>query len=234
MRVIKIFTMLLGLAANFLFVYMEDRIEFGTIVLALLLFLFASGIHLTLHECGHFVGGKLTGYRLLYLQVGCVKLSRNKEGKLSFKIESGRGGQCIMIPSWNENVSYRAYNLGGILLNFMACISAIMLLSSDSFFVILFFLEFTFAGALKIITNIVPCCSNGVPNDGYIVKLLRRSKAIQNDYCRYLHLYAALFLQEEIEISHYCYQRAETDRKEELLYYNGIQALLKDNKYIGT
>lgn len=78
----------------------------------------------------------------------------------------------------------------------------------------------------EIVSNCLPCLNKGIPNDGFIVKLLNRNTEVQKDYVIYLTLYAALFWGEDILVSDYEYQRTTAVNEDELLYYRGIQELL--------
>ena len=83
-------------------------------------------------------------------------------------------GQCVMLPKHIENVRFKAYNMGGILANAILMIFSFALLLMDSFWTSLLFVELICVGIQKIIVNAVPHKTNSVPNDGYIVKLLKK------------------------------------------------------------
>lgn len=85
----------------------------------------------------------------------------------------------------------------------------------------------TSLGAYKILVNLIPHKTNGVPNDGYIVKMLDAHIAMRKDYALYLRIYADTFLNKAISPSDYQYERNESLSDDELLYYNEIQEILK-------
>lgn len=87
--------------------------------------------------------------------------------------------------------------------------------------------ELVFVGAYKILVNLIPHKTNGVPNDGYIVKMLDAHIAMRKDYALYLRIYADTFLNKAISPSDYQYERNESLSDDELLYYNEIQEILK-------
>lgn len=227
MKLAKIILLLLFIGINFAVLYTEGKLSFITIALVVTLISASSAIHLSAHECGHLIGGLISGYKLVYLQIGPVNLQANRSKKLSLSVKNTRGGQCIMLPPENAVVHYKAYNLGGIYANaFISAVSALLLLT-DSFYAILLFVQLLFIGLIKIITNLFPHMTHSAPNDGYVVKLLKCDPAIQKDYVTYLSLYAALFWNESVCRNEYLYSRESVKNSKDLLYYNGIQELLK-------
>lgn len=132
-----------------------------------------------------------------------------------------------MVPKNGDSLRFMAYNLGGIIANVATCIVGAVVLLCSSFYTTLFFVELVFAGILKVVVNLFPCLIQSIPNDGYVVKLLNHNSAVQKDYSTYLSLYAALFWGEDILSSDYAYQRNITLNRGELIYYNGVQELLK-------
>ena len=65
----------------------------------LALFLIAFVVHIILHELGHFVFGRLTGYQLLSFRIFSTIFYKNngKIHKKKFAIR-GTAGQCLMLP----------------------------------------------------------------------------------------------------------------------------------------
>lgn len=132
-----------------------------------------------------------------------------------------------MLPPKTADIRYKAYNLGGICANAFIPIISLPLLLFNSFYATLFFVQLLFIGIIKIIINLFPNINHDVPNDGYILRLLKNNAAVQKDYLHYLSLYAALFRNENICPNEYLYVREPTKNDAELLYYNGIRNLLK-------
>ncbi len=226
MKLIKIMISAGCILINIMFICIEQRVSLMTFAIALIFFSIVSSIHLLLHEIGHLIGGLLTGYQLILFQVGPVNLMADQSNKICLSLENSHGGQCIMIPGQHPPLRFRAYNLGGIVANTITCVIGSALLIPDFFLTTLFFIELLFAGLLKIVSNCLPCLNKGIPNDGFIVKLLNRNTEVQKDYVIYLTLYAALFWGEDILVSDYEYQRTTAVNEDELLYYRGIQELL--------
>lgn len=203
MNKVRIF-FLAGCSAVLLFVLCTGPAPLAVAVPALLgFYLLSSLLNLLLHEIGHLLGGLISGYRFVYLQLGLVRISANREGKLSVDVNPQRHGQCVMCPDRRDSLRYLAYNLGGVILNALVCVcSAVFLFSGDEYIVLLC-LELFFGGLWKVIRNGIPYLCNGIPNDGYTVRLLRRNPQAQAEYRMYLQLFAARFWKEEIDLTPY-------------------------------
>ena len=230
MNSIKAIFFSLNIVLNFLILYLETKLSFSSIIITLALMYIAAAVHLLAHECGHLIGGLASGYKFVYLQIGPMNLETDRFKKLSFSLQHTHGGQCIMLPIKTNPIRYKAYNIGGIYANVFITIVSTLLLFFDSFYTTLFFIQLLFIGIIKIIANSIPCINHDIPNDGYILKLLRNNTAVQKDYFLYLSLYTSIFWNEYICPSKYSYTREPVKSNDELLYYNGIQDLLKENK----
>jgi len=104
-------------------VYHDPQILLPWILLELL-FLYAGLLfHIILHEAGHGIFGKRSGYTFCSFRIGPF-LWLKRDGKIILKRYSlpGTAGQCLMRPpQWTEDgIPYKLYNLGGVLMNFIA------------------------------------------------------------------------------------------------------------------
>lgn len=85
--------------------------------------LFSLYFHVFLHELGHLIGGKLTGYRLVFFQSSRLRYD-SKTRSFTRKRPRGAGmlGQCLMAPpeagSYEEK-PYWLYLVGGLVMNFL-------------------------------------------------------------------------------------------------------------------
>lgn len=131
-----------------------------------------------------------------------------------------------MFPTQLKAVRYKAYNLGGVFANVLVALLSLLLLPANRFCLSLLMVELLFVGFQKSLVNLIPHKTNGVPNDGYIVKLLNGNKETQKDYALYLKLYAELFKNKTILKNEYQYDRTEKSQEDELLYYNEIKDIL--------
>jgi len=184
-----------------------------------------SAIHLLAHESGHYFGGAISGYSLLCLQLGALNIVVNNN-KPTISWKASLSGQCVMIPKTATSVRYKAYNLGGIFTNAFVVILSFLLLLCNSFWTSLLFVELMCVGVQKVLVNAIPHKTNSIPNDAYIVKLLKRNEAIQKDYAMYLRLYGKLFLDEDISPQDFMYEREVSEDEDEMLYYNELQDIL--------
>ncbi len=226
MRLLKAFLTLLSIAVTIAFLFFEKQLTVAGIGVAVAFYCLSSSIHLLAHESGHFIGGVISGYRLLRLQLGPLNIVRNQKGKLALIWKSQLSGQCIMVPKQTESVRFKAYNLGGVFSNLFVCVLSFALLLFNSFYLSLLFVEFLFIGVQKAIVNLIPHKTHSIPSDGYVVKLLKQDKAVQRDYVVYLTLYEKLFLSEQINPQDYMYERETTNDEDTMLYYNEIQDIL--------
>ncbi len=225
MKVFKAILTLLSVAVIAAFLDFENRLSWSFGGIALLFYFLCSAIHLLAHESGHYFGGVISGYSLLYLQLGALNIVvKNNKQTLFWK--ASLDGQCVMIPKDAAAVRYRAYNLGGIFINVLVVILSFLLLLCNSFWTSLLFIELLCVGCQKILVNSIPHKTNSIPNDAYIVKLLKKSAAIQKDYAMYLKLYGKLFMDEDISPQDFIYEREKSEDEDEMLYYNEIQDIL--------
>lgn len=153
--------------------YTLSMLPFLGIILAS--FLASLLISVLVHEFGHLVFGKLSGYDLNFFRVFSwtfVKWKKRVElRKLSIP---GTAGQCLMVPTDPDKEEYPfiLYNLGGIILNFISILIAICLI----LFVDL--PEWVLLLGLFININVMLIFINSVPfatNDGANIKNLLKS-----------------------------------------------------------
>lgn len=83
-------------------------------------------IQTILHEIGHLIGGLLTGWRLLYLQLYSLVLKKKDKG-YTLTVVSNKGFMCIMYP---DSVNNKAliYTMGGCIANLLSGIIGVQLL----------------------------------------------------------------------------------------------------------
>lgn len=169
--------------------------EFLYLILFLVYYYVTAVLHTVLHEGGHMVFGRLTGYRFLSFRVFSFTIVK-KDGRLvkkRIKIP-GTMGQCLMTPpEWKEDVPYPYiwYNLGGGLMNLIFCLLAVPL----------FFIHsplwgwlagiFIFTGIIFALSNILPM-TIGIPNDGKNCLLCKKEKENQKAFYLQLKLNAML------------------------------------------
>lgn len=157
--------------------------EFASKSAAVLAFFFIGFfIHMIIHEFGHLIAGKLSGYQFISFRVFNVTLIK-ENGKLRRKKFSvaGTGGQCLMIPPEEKDGKYPflLYNLGGSLMNFLISLILLALfftLNSDSFIFSAALIPLIVTGAFTGLINIIPLKFIGIANDGYNTYLLLKNE----------------------------------------------------------
>lgn len=99
-------------------------------ILSLVCLILAVFVQIILHEGGHLIFGLATGYRFVSFRVGSLTLIK-EGGKFRFKrfSISGTGGQCLLSPPDKpyEQMPYFWYNAGGVLMNLLTGIIALIL-----------------------------------------------------------------------------------------------------------
>ena len=108
--------------------FLVELLPIGWMLIALFI---AFVLHIILHEGGHLVAGLLTGYRFVSFRFFNFTLIR-KDGRLqwrNFEL-SGTAGQCLMAPPDKplEQIDTRWYNAGGVLVNVILVLLALLLL----------------------------------------------------------------------------------------------------------
>ena len=152
-----------------------ESFPIGVIILAIICMVINFIIHIILHEAGHMVAGLLTGYKFVSFRIGSFVWIKNTHQKIELKRMKiqGTGGQCLMCPPdlEIEKCPYKMYHLMGGVTNLslgMIALIVVMLLPHN---LISFCLveEFGVVGILLGLTNLIPCKTNGIQNDGYNV-----------------------------------------------------------------
>lgn len=161
--------------------YPENK-ELYILIFAIVIAYFSYHIQILIHELGHLIFGKLTGYKFSSIRLGSIMLIK-KKNKLKFKTLKiiGTGGQCIMNPpELDENNDYPAtlYNLGGSILNLIVStiIITIAILLNEITFLTLALKIFAFFGFYFAALNGIPMKAGMIDNDGYNALSLNRNK----------------------------------------------------------
>jgi hypothetical protein len=134
-------------------------------------------LHIILHETGHLIAGKMSGYKFLSFRILMFTLIK-KDGKYSWKKFGfpGAYGQCIMIPpepDENGEIPYLFYNIGGGLINiiFTGIAIALLIVLDIHIFIGFTLSSFILIGLYLSIINLVPVKS--LSNDGHNIKIMR-------------------------------------------------------------
>ncbi|MGL6199233.1 MAG: site-2 protease family protein [Lachnospiraceae bacterium] len=162
------------------------------LVLVVMLFL---GFYVTIiiHELGHIIFGKLSGYEFVSYRVGSLMILK-KDGKFIWKKFTlpGTGGQGLMRPVQKDPYHYPhvLYNFGGVIANFVFLAITILLYARFKHvnYLSLFLMSASIFGLFNGIVNGIPLRFKGMPNDGFNVASMmkddesRRAAWIQFQY----------------------------------------------------
>ena len=164
-----------------------DSIHGGPVTAALIMAGLVLGVyllvflHIAAHEAGHLIGGLLTGYRFASFRLGSLQLTR-QNGRLQWRLLhiAGTGGQCLMAPPEMTDGVFPvfAYNLGGPVMNLL--LSAICILISLPLWgtaAAAILLAAAVLGLFLGLINGIPMRMNGVDNDGYNARSLKKNPA---------------------------------------------------------
>lgn len=130
-------------------------------------------IDFNMHEFGHFVFGKIAGFKLITYSILCFNFSLENE-KIKFFIKSyhGIGGLCAMVPS--KEVSKKdqmLYIAGGCIFNFLTIFLSIAILiciPKDMILMRIFLIIGIIFTLILAVTNALPIPSAGIVTDGCI------------------------------------------------------------------
>lgn len=173
---------LLGLVIVGIFIALDikpiEMIIFGLYIVISLFFI------INIHEFGHYVFGKMAGYKLISFRIGPLCFTMENE-KFKFMILKPKdyGGFCAMIPPKEEIEQYRhtIYYMGGILFNLISALIGILISFYTDGYIQLFFIVFSLISFFTGILNALPIMSGNNPSDGMIVWSIILKKPFAND-----------------------------------------------------
>lgn len=150
-------------------------------------------VQMIIHEAGHLLFGKLSGYTFSSFRIGSVMWKKEK-GKLVLRKMSiaGTGGQCLMVPPDGQEGEMPCvlYNLGGVLLNLItgvACIvTGLLCISNQYVFQLLFMCGFM--GIVEALINGIPIRTELICNDGQNVVSILKSEKAADAFCLQLKM----------------------------------------------
>ncbi len=185
-------SLMLGFAAGFGGVYCLDRmsqkLDRKSLIIVLVLYLVSIFVfyflQLMVHEAGHLVMGKATGYEFVSYRIGSLTWIK-EDGRLKVKRFNlaGTAGQCLMTYPEDkelEKAPFFWYHFGGVFFNFISALiggSAFLIVKASPvrYFILLFAIVSLFLGLL----NFIPSKAMGVPNDGYNIWLMKKHPEIK-------------------------------------------------------
>lgn len=128
------------------------------------------------HEIGHFIGGVISGWKLLYIQIYKLALKRNtKTNKFNIVWVDELSYQCIMYPKSLETNAF-LYTLGGCIANLITGLMGMLLLILVKMDLVSWIYTWCFSAygigfsIMNIIADVQRVC-----NDGACYKFLKSS-----------------------------------------------------------
>lgn len=156
------------------------------IVMCIVFLIIIGHIQAFVHEAGHYVFGRLTGYKFVSFRVGTYMVFK-KNGELQAARASldGTGGQCLMSPPdlKDGTMPFKLYNLGGAILNLLSALvyAPIWVATKDEFYLNIFGLCFISIGVIYAAANGFPLRNKEIDNDGSnTINMSKNKKAVQS------------------------------------------------------
>jgi ribosomal protein L29 len=156
-------------------------------------------LSIIIHEAGHLIGGKLSGYELIMFRIDKLALIK-KDGKLQLKKYelAGTGGQCLMSPPDSTDTDYKypflLYNLSGSLANFATAAITFPLYLVTTGIIASLFVNLAIMGVALGLLNLIPLRISGISNDGH--NALKCSKELSSRRAFWIQLkYVGLITQ---------------------------------------
>jgi len=168
-----------------LFSGLLDHLTIENALIYLLLFLISLFLVINIHEFGHFVFGKLLGYKLLMYQIGLLNFTyENGKMKFSFKKTKGFDGFCAMIPPKDASAFDKRnllYYAGGIGFNVATGILALVALSiTENPSLRSFIYIFAWMSIILGLFNLIPfkTAGNQFSDGKFIIGILRQNEHV--------------------------------------------------------
>ncbi|MGX7244210.1 hypothetical protein ACWOC1_05115 [Enterococcus quebecensis] len=200
----------------------SNRLSIWDAVIFLFALLVSFNLHVIIHEAGHGIFGKLSGYKMVSYRIFSFMWIWQKDGKVvlrRFKVP-GTLGQCLMAPPpyVKGKFPFRLYLLGGVLANLITSSIVGMLFLPDSMIAAAFFIT----GMFIVITNGFPIGFN----DGMTLKIASSSE--EQQYLLYVQFETNYQLNQGktyLDLPENFFQVATTNTKQ--TYLNDYQYFLR-------
>ncbi|MCL2786446.1 MAG: hypothetical protein FWD81_04415 [Methanomassiliicoccaceae archaeon] len=144
-------------------------------------------LHAFVHELGHVIFGRLSGYKLMAVSVFGLWSVRTEDGKKRMYIPiKGAAGGTVSLPEggYSEDTPYVMMLRGGVLMNLLLTGSSIIVLALDIAPALnLLAMLLVVYGILLMIVNTIPYSSGMMTNDSMLLRLFKESDA--SKHCMY-------------------------------------------------
>lgn len=156
-------------------------------------FYFSAFVQIILHEGGHLIAGLLSGYRFVSFRILSM-IWVKKDGKIIRRKYSlaGTGGQCLLDPPGTcDDYPGVFYNLGGVIMNLLTALIAIVICRAVSAPIVqMILMLFAGVGIIYALINGIPLTSDAVSNDGRNTLEIIRSFSAKQALWRQLRINA--------------------------------------------
>ncbi|MTI95511.1 MAG: M50 family metallopeptidase [Firmicutes bacterium] len=155
--------------------YLASRLSFTDFLWTALFIFIGLFVNINIHEIGHFLFGRLSGYQLISYRISIFAWNKeNQRMKFSIMKSKGYGGLCAMMPPEKElsNLQHGLFYAGGLIMNFLT--GGLLVLASltvwAEFSLLANFTLTTGIVAILLATlNFMPFVSENNPTDGKII-----------------------------------------------------------------
>ena len=159
----------------------EEMDSFLFILMCIVFIVINGNVQAFIHEGGHYIFGKLTGYKFVSFRVGTYMWFRKNGEMLCTRASlSGTGGQCLMAPPdlKDGTMPFKLYNLGGALLNIISALAYIpvWMATKGDIYLNIFGLCFMATGVVYAASNGFPSRNKEIDNDGSNTKSMIDNK----------------------------------------------------------
>lgn len=166
----------------------EDNDSFFQVIELIFLIIISFYSQLIIHELGHLVFGKLTGYKLISFRIGSFAIvNKNGDRELKRYQLRGTGGQCLMSPpdlDDKDDFPVILYNFGGIIMNIFASLLFLIIFLNirNNSLIKAGSLTMVLIGLYLAFLNGIPMKVNNLANDGYNGLYLQKNTYIKKAF----------------------------------------------------
>jgi hypothetical protein len=164
-----------------------DTSRFFTLLLFALFYVPILFLHVYVHELGHVIFGRLSGYSFKGASVSGLWVLMTNEGlKVRYFPIKGAGGATISVPrdGYKEDTPYAMMIMGGVFMNaFVTILFAVIAVIDVSAAVSFFSWIAVIVGVYTVLVSLIPMSSWLVTNDAALLRLFRKEET--SKHCMY-------------------------------------------------
>lgn len=168
-----------------------SELGFFHFILAFVVFILSFPLHIILHEFGHLVAGKLSGYTFIMFRLfSTVWIQTNNGISKRKQYVPGILGQALMKPPVNvDKPPFLLYHSGGLIMNMLTTVFFVLIgRSIDSQIISLFFYAAAVMAIVLFVMNVLPIKGT----DGYNILFHFKEPDTLTEYTNLLNLYSGM------------------------------------------